>query len=260
MPNPASTGLPNPSNYTVDAGVVTDNVTELMWQLDLPNQPYDWVDANGYCRTLSLGGYEDWRLPTRIELASLVDYTVRDPAIDATAFPAASSAWFFTSSPGAASPSEYWLVEFVEGSATFNILGSSVRCVRSAPVQAAPPPGRYLLEGQAPNDTVTDTVTGLVWQRTLSASSYTWADATNYCTALGASWRVPSVKELLTIVDESRSNPAIDTTVFPATPNGWLWTSSGSASSPGDAWYVDFYHGTTYRDGKASSSRVRCVR
>lgn len=35
-----------------------------------------YVEGETYCANLSLGGQSDWRVPTRIELVSLVDYTV----------------------------------------------------------------------------------------------------------------------------------------------------------------------------------------
>ncbi len=39
------------------------------------NQPftkeYTWKEAKGYCQALTLGGYSDWRLPTRAELMKI---------------------------------------------------------------------------------------------------------------------------------------------------------------------------------------------
>ena len=129
---------------------------------------------------------------------------------------------------------------------------------------------RYSIEGQSPNDTVTDRGTGLVWQRTLSDASYTWSEAQAYCGALdGGGFRVPSMKELQTLIDEAKtSSPYLDENAFPGTPAGRVlfWTSSRSASADTAAWFVNFGTGEA-ADAAAvignvedMPSRVRCVR
>ena len=79
--------------------IVTDNLTNLMWQDDsavesikkqwTTQENYDAKDYNNtigdtattYCNELNLGGYEDWRLPTRQELQGIVDYGRNKPAM-----------------------------------------------------------------------------------------------------------------------------------------------------------------------------------
>ncbi len=116
---------------------------------------------------------------------------------------------------------------------------------------------------------VTDTKTGLVWRRcaegmttsggtcTGTASTFTHdaaltrASTQATATATGVAWRLPNVKELSSIADKSRSNPAIDTAAFPATPASWFWSSSPYVGFAGSAWYVNFndgYVGGSYRD------------
>ncbi len=90
MPNPASAGLPHPAQYdTSKAGVVLDKVTGLTWQATVSTSTYAWADAKAYCASLSLGGFKDWRLPSRIELVSIVDFTIAKPGpvLDPTACP-----------------------------------------------------------------------------------------------------------------------------------------------------------------------------
>lgn len=62
---------------------VTDTKTGLMWtkNANLPGERMNWNDAINYCRNLNHAGYSDWLLPSRGELASLVDYSQRDPAL-----------------------------------------------------------------------------------------------------------------------------------------------------------------------------------
>ena len=47
---------------------------------------------------------------------------------------------------------------------------------------------------------VTDTKTGLTWQQPASSATYTSDAAYTYCAGLGTGWRVPTAKELLTLV------------------------------------------------------------
>ncbi len=52
----------------VGNGTVIDRVTNLMWATYSNDEAVSWPEANRYARGLSLGGYRDWRLPTRAEL------------------------------------------------------------------------------------------------------------------------------------------------------------------------------------------------
>jgi len=56
-------------------GTVSDLATGLMWQKADDGQTRDWESSLAYAEDLSLGGYDDWRLPNIKELQSLVDYT-----------------------------------------------------------------------------------------------------------------------------------------------------------------------------------------
>lgn len=118
---------------------------------------------------------------------------------------------------------------------------------------------------------VTDTKTGLIWQRCSagqswdgstcagSAVTYTHEQALAYAkTQTG--WRLPTVKELSSLADKGRSNPAIDTAVFPATASDSYWTSSPLVGYPGRAWFVNFVsYGVSYY-GRDGALHVRLVR
>lgn len=122
------------------------------------------------------------------------------------------------------------------------------------------PPGKYTIPGDG---TVVDTSTSLTWQRAVPAQSYTWSQAMTYCAnpgLPGAGWRLPSMKELQTIVDESSSNPAVDSSAFPNTPGEFFWASSPVAGAGSEAWGVYFDSGVTGGVGTFASGRVRCVR
>ncbi len=65
------------SNRFVDNGngTVTDLATGLMWQQADSASGMNWEDGLSYCEDLSLGGFDDWRMPNAKELQSIVDYT-----------------------------------------------------------------------------------------------------------------------------------------------------------------------------------------
>jgi hypothetical protein len=105
---------------------------------------------------------------------------------------------------------------------------------------------------------VLDDTTGLTWEQTVSGNSYTWKDATTYCAGLGPGWRLPSLTEMQTIVDDTTFNPAIDRSAFPNTPSTYFWTSSAQGTA--GAWYVFFNSGFTGINDPTLPFRVRCVR
>lgn len=147
------------------------------------------------------------------------------------------------------------------------ILSPLVAAVLGVPpgmVHANAPSGRFHDRGDG---TVEDTMTTLLWQQAVPSTTYSWANAKSYCAGLSlgsaTGWRLPSMKELQTLVDETipSPGPTIDKAAFPNTPAGFFWTSSPLAgSSSSDAWSVNFYDGNTTNNVMTSPSRVRCVR
>lgn len=119
---------------------------------------------------------------------------------------------------------------------------------------AEAPAGRFTINADG---TVTDVKTSLTWQRAASAATYTWTEALGHCTG---GWRLPSVRELKSIVDVRSVDPAIDTTVFPNTPSDRFWSSTPFANSSFMAWGVSFGNGQTGFPDISLAGRVRCVR
>jgi hypothetical protein len=275
MPNPASSGLPNPASYSDNGdGTVTDNVTHLVWQKAVTtSQAFTWCDAINYCATLPLAG-RTWRLPTRIELLSLVDFTRTSPAINATAFPnVPGSKYHWTSSPwvvsqAAGKAQDSWIVNFYEGLASNAVdrtLLEFARCV-SAPAEGPLPSPRY---AQVATGEVRDVDTGLIWAQMGSSATTDFATAQSTCAGLGLNghtWRTPSIKELSTLVDEvpplNNVSPAIDTATFADTPAKTpYWSSSlfnGMAASAHDPWVINYEDGFT--EYNQTAALVRCVR
>lgn len=130
----------------------------------------------------------------------------------------------------------------------------------SARGAADAPPGRYDF---SVNGTVRDTRTTLTWQRELSPGLYSRNSGATYCSGLslaGTGWRLPQVSELLTLVDRTRNQPAIDANAFPGTPVTWFWASTPYAPDPAKGWRVDFGIGYSNAFELSTVARVRCVR
>lgn len=153
------------------------------------------------------------------------------------------------------------------GSAPAVVGGNCVdRAWANWPLPAEPPTGYVTGTGSA-SGTVTDTVTGLVWQHPPAASSFTWDGAKSYCAGLNlggpaaGAWRLPTVIELFSLVDDTRYSPSISPTAFPNTPTGVYRSSLPSVAYAGHAWVVDFVSGNV--DGSNYSTNatylVRCV-
>lgn len=62
-------------------GVVYDTRTNLVWEDDEVVPLKTWQGAIDYCESLTLGGYNDWRLPNFNEFDSLIDTTRNSPAM-----------------------------------------------------------------------------------------------------------------------------------------------------------------------------------
>jgi hypothetical protein len=252
----------NPLSYTNnDDGTVTDNNTGLMWQKEDDGQARKWDQAISYCDGSNLGEYTDWRLPSKKELISIVNYGIPyppGPTID-TVFTNTKLFVYWSSTPYAEYTDDAWSVSFANGvDANYGkSFTEYVRCVRGGQINS-----NFVNNG---NGTVTDTRTGLMWQQDES-NDIAWEAALSYCevSTLGnhSDWRLPNIKELESLTDDTRYNPSIDTTFFP-NAQLFFWSSTTEPSFSRDAaWGLNFNAGFVYNSHKSIShySHVRCVR
>jgi hypothetical protein len=125
------------------------------------------------------------------------------------------------------------------------------------------------------NGTVTDNLTGLIWLQNANCfGSGNWTKALSFANGLadgtcsltdGSSagdWRLPNIKELLSLVDYSNFNPALQAEhPFSNVQNGdRYWSSTTYVKSSGDAHAVYIYDGTVYNYGKSIDRRIWPVR
>jgi hypothetical protein len=113
-----------------------------------------------------------------------------------------------------------------------------------------------------------DNVTNLVWS--LHSGQGEWTNyarttlptahnAQNRC-GISTGWRLPTRRELLSLVNQDGRSPSIDEAYFPATQPNWYWTNDPYQLFRSNAWIVDFVYGRTYADFTTSTYYVRLVR
>lgn len=118
-----------------------------------------------------------------------------------------------------------------------------------------------------------DNRTGLMWVTNpvdaLIGGNNSWENVLTACkTGIGGAgtyagyndWRLPNVRELASIVDYSRQNPAVDPAYFFNTQNNAYWASTTDRSLTTSAWFVDLSFGAVGSNSKTSAYFVRCVR
>lgn len=244
-----------PNDYTAATATVTDNITGLMWQRSiLGTTKRQWAFAQAACDSLTLGGFSDWSLPTVNELRSLLDQTaIAGPAIDQTAFPGTPSGDFWSSTPDVANSAFAWWVDStggMTGAFSKTAFTNYYRCVRNRPPPVA---SRYTVD--APQGTVMDNATGLTWKAAPESGTY---DANTAPAVCSSPWRLPNANELLSLVDFTRQNPALDASVFPGVTTQCFWSVVPSMTA-GFSWHVCFDKGRVQEASSTNLESVRCV-
>jgi len=265
----------NQPSYTDNGnGTITDNVTGLMWQKDMGSK-LSFDEAEALTKTLNLGGYTDWRIPTIKELYSLILFsgqvkgeTAVKNFINETYFvqPLGNTAlgereidaqtWSSTKYVGTtfANDEAIFGVNFVDG----RIKGYS-KYKKSA--SGSTPNKMYfrMVRGNTKyginnfvdnNDgTISDKATGLMWQKADDGTARDWENALLYAETLSlaeySDWRLPNAKELQSIVDYSRC-PSV--TNSPAINPMFLTTSIADPNGVSGQ-FPYFWSNTTHLDG-----------
>lgn len=250
----------------------SDGTKATQAELDAADNAATYVKQVNHSR---LCGFDDWRLPTARELHSIVNYGLKDIAIDTTVF---------INPPGL--DDEYWTSSsYQDNLGTDQALNVNfyagyifsgyrdtllyVRLVRGPILSEA---NRYAVSG----DEVTDIQTGLVWQRctygqTWNGSSCSGvANTLTFAQALAKSadlkaqgWRLPSIKELFSLVTYGPGKTQLDPLVFPQTFTGQTdvyLSSTPSISNGANAWGVTFGLLMASESKWTSSVYVRFVR
>jgi hypothetical protein len=123
---------------------------------------------------------------------------------------------------------------------------------------------RFVILAVFNNEAVRDNETGLVWERSPATTTQIWGNARGECTSRTTGgrrgWRLPSVVELLSLMDLSLPAPFVPSSIFSGVQSALYWTATTWAVDPTGAWIVDFSGGPSPFDNKTITHFVWCVR
>ncbi|USD39365.1 DUF1566 domain-containing protein [Ferrimonas sp. SCSIO 43195] len=228
----------HPQQFQIsDSGLTAfDTNTKLTWERKTSRLWMNAAEAVAHCDSLEIDGYSDWRLPFMKELVSIADYGEFRPAINTDVFlnmPRMNSGiWAL---PISDHKDHVWHVGFPDAHIMGQHTASTklVRCVR------ADNNGGFHANDFVDNgdNTVTDKVTQLQWQQVISDQRRNWEASIDYCQNLNLAgkqdWRLPNIKELVSIVNYNEVNPSIEQTFFPNTPyKYYFWSSTSDIGGP----------------------------
>lgn len=102
------------AEFIKNGDIVTDTDTNLQWQDDAIGSETIWINAINKCESLSLGSYNDWRLPNINELKSIIHRSAETPAI-VLGFDNTISDFYWSSTTYVDNKSFALYVKFVDG-------------------------------------------------------------------------------------------------------------------------------------------------
>ncbi|MBU4566467.1 MAG: DUF1566 domain-containing protein [Desulfarculus sp.] len=252
--------------FILQGKTVGDQATGLVWSRSAnpAGWPLFWGEANDYLAGLNQDahlGFNDWRLPNRRELFSLMDYAQANPALPVGhPFTSVELAWYWSATPYAANPAYAWYLHTEGGRMFFGDKGRSyyVWPVRGKspvlPVTGGPEPASGIPWPQprweARGQTVRDRLGGLIWSKCadLAPGPVSWFRAMELAQQADAArlgglggWRLPAIAELELLVDSGRAFPAIDPEApfSELRPQYWSATTSGFDPDWAMALYLD---------------------
>lgn len=267
----------NAINYADNGdGTVTDMVTGLMWQQD-PGEKMTYEEAVSGVASFKLGGYEDWRLPSVKELYSLILFSGEDVSgyegsSTSSLKPFIADEYFNFSygdpadgdriidSQFATTTLDVGDSEFGGGNLMFGVNFADGRIKGYPTGEIKPGEGDkkfYVLYVRGNKNyginhfvdngdgTITDNATGLMWMQDDSKIDMNWKDALSYAEnmefAKYSDWRLPTIKELQSIIDYTKAPGASNSAAI-----NQLFNSTSITNEANQTDYAYYWSGTTH--------------
>lgn len=265
----ASWGVCEPQSFTAKnvAGeeIVADNNTSLIWQRSPSSETYHWIEAQIYCTDLNISGYAGfdtgWRVPTPQELHTIVDNEKYGPMINSNFTNIEKYGCWWTSKEYTGNiedKDEAYRFEYNSGKIvpTTKEDNCHVLCVHGSEMQTAV----FTSETVGEDVVVTDSTTGLVWQKEYRSDF--WKNALKYCEeseyAGRKDWRLPNKNELASLLNYDKTE--VSYSDFPDMPGtNFLSSTIQIIGDQQNYLDVDFGNGRMNVIHPASSSNFRCV-
>ncbi|HDS09513.1 MAG TPA: DUF1566 domain-containing protein [Firmicutes bacterium] len=241
--------------------MVKDENTGLIWEVKSPNpgdinfsgDKYTWIELQeNYIDKLnksSYGGFDDWRIPNKEELRSIVDYSGLLPAVDKNYFPDILAEFYWSKDVYGADTQLGWGIYFGYGCGICYLKTQPyfIMAVRGGYNRAFGDVTKYSFKDNG-DGTISDLVTGLMWMKE-ETPFLNQLDALKFCEQLDLAgykdWRMPSMKEVTTILNLNfKDGLWYHKEYFPNTqimPQGFYWASNTYGGTFG--WGTNFQFG-----------------
>ena len=145
------------------------------------------------------------------------------------------------------------------------------------------PDSRYTVNN---NGTVTDNISGLMWQQCSAGQTLTegddvctepedendllfnWKSALEHAQTTNAGvgyagytdWRLPNISELGSLIARNRYLPAANSSAMPYLLTDWYWTSSPDFNDGTKSWQVNLQDGSDFTEQRSETAHVILVR
>jgi hypothetical protein len=264
---------PDPRFTDNGDGTITDNLTGLMWEQTPSVDAVTWGVAMTHAADLETAGYFDWRLPNVNELESLKHCGEQNTHNYLHSYGFSNTmlrdVWWSSTSLSGNPDVHGWYVS-LGGPIFWSDKAATTRgviCVRGTSDFLAKtgqtlsevaeddgdvekgvewPAPRFVDNGDG---TISDMLTGLMWQKSPSTTAESWADALLEIAAIADGghndWRMPNIRELRSLVNygESPESTWLENNGFENIQRDKYWSSTTQPGIDERGWYIDMDYG-----------------